>query len=155
MENKNDKLSNILFISSFGVIFIILLAFVLITIFEPFDKKKISQLPETSIEECLKEKGNSDNKYYCLIYTKDDVDNEFITEVVLAYYKAAKKDSSLLPIYVMEYSKQDAEKVAELLETVDADDKLPYMFIVNKTAVSTKFNTSSKINTELTAAMNK
>lgn len=155
MDNKESKVMGRIFIGTFIFIFLALTIFVLITLFEPFSKKKISQLPDTTIEECLKEAAGSSKKYYVLIYDPDDVDNEFINDVVINYYKAMKKDSSLNRIYVMDYSKEDATKVSELLEEVTSSDSLPFMFIVSNGSVSTKYNTSSKINNALVAAMTK
>ena len=151
--NKNDKLINTLFLISLGVIFIALVLVVLISIFEPFGVKKISQLPTTTISKCLTQE--KDKKYYCVIYDPNDPDNENIKQVLIDYNKAKKEKASLNSLYVIDYTKEDPEAVKQLLEKVESVDNLPYMFLVSSGSVSTKYDTSSKICNVLVEAMAK
>ncbi len=151
--NKNEKLINTIFIISLAVILLALTAVVLIEIFNPFGVKKISQLPDTTISQCLtKEK---DSKYYVLIYDPNDTDNENIKSVLIEYYQAQKKNESLNSLYVIDYTKESAESVKAIVSDVESVENLPYMFIVSSGTVSTKYNTSSKICNALVEAMEK
>ena len=154
-SSQNKTLINRIFYFSFILILVIAVAFTLISIFQPFTKKKISQLPKVTTETVLAKTGNSDSKYYVLVYDKNDVDNEIINKVVIEYFYKAKDDNKLLPIFVMDYNKQEASKVKELLDDIDDVSALPYMFIVEKGEIKTKYKYSSEINNTLITAMNK
>lgn len=142
-KTSNDKIINRIFVIMLIAIFVILALVVLGEVFKPFATKKLTQLPKTTIEECLTKKVTS--KYYCLMYDPNDSDNEQINKVVVEYYQARKADDTLNAIFIIDYTKEDPAVVKELLEKVESVDNMPYMFLVSSGAVSTKYDTSSKI----------
>ena len=160
-NSSNSKVMNIIYFSAFGVILLGLLIFVLITIFKPFDYKSINKLKHTTIENCLQENKNAkgkQSKYYLLVYAKDDDDNKNIEPMVLEYANYLKHHSKLtdtLPIYVLEYDESMASTLGQISAAAHTVDGMPLMFIVNEGAVSTTYETCSKINQALSDALDK
>lgn len=155
MQNKN--IINKVFYISLAAIFVIFLAVVLITIFRPFDYKKISHLKDTSFEQCLKKEktgGDKQKQYYVLIYQKDSKDIANIEEVVVKYANETRKNKELPEIYTLEYNSEIAEDLNELISALKDESDVPYMFIVSTSGtVSTKYDSCSSINNALIKKM--
>ena len=157
MENKKNTLVNRIFYLSFIVIFLIFVVVVLLSVFKPFEYKKLEQLKHTTVEECLEENINAagkQTKYYVLVYSNNDEENEQMLDAVLEYANFARKHKDASKIFVIEYDADILEALTGKVSSIKAEDDLPYMFIVNEKSVSTKYNTASKIANALEEAIN-
>ncbi len=148
MQNKNENLINKIFLIALPTIFIIVLAVVLITVFKPFDYRKISQLKDTTVSNCLNENYNAANKqknYYVLFYNDNDADNSLIEETVLKYANYAKGNKDAYKIFTLEVSEQDIQELTQKVNTITSLDNLPLLIEVKDGAVNNRYSTISKI----------
>ena len=156
MENKKSTLVTKIFYLSFIVIFLAFVVVVLLTIFKPFDYKELNQLKHTTVEKCLEENINAagkQSKYYVLVYSSNDNENEQMFDAVIEYANFAKSHKDVNKIFVIEYSEAIKEALASKVTAIKAEEDLPYMFVVNEKAVSTKYDNVSKIANVLTEAV--
>ena len=162
MKKENHNIINVIYVGAFIALFVGLLAFVLISVLKPFDYKKIERVKHTKIEECLNENTNAkgtQSKYYLLVYSKDDKDNENIEKQVLEYanyvkHHATQKD--IVPLYLLAYNESDIDTLKTISTSIEDVESMPIMFIVDGNKVtSTKYETCSKINKALYDALTK
>lgn len=158
MNKSNNKVMNIIYFSAFGLIFIGLLIFVLVSIFKPFDYKKLEKLKETTVEECLNENKNAkgtQSDYYLLVLEKDSLMNENIKGQVLEYANYVKhhKNSDAKPIYVVYYEEAKLEQFKTVSSKIESSANIPMMFLVKEGKASSTYETCSKINTTLESVL--
>ena len=123
MENKKNTLVNRIFYLSFIVIFLIFVVVVLLSVFKPFEYKKLEQLKYTTVEECLEENINAagkQTKYYVLVYSNNDEENEQMLDAVLEYANFAKKHKDASKIFVIEYDADILEALTGKVSSIKA-----------------------------------
>ena len=148
---KQKKAINIVYIASFGVIFLAVCIFLFFFLAKPFDIKKIDQVQTVTLDDYLSKQINSQGtqtQYYVLIYSSTSSENKNIEEALFDYLNYERKNPEAYNIYILHYDDSRAEEFKTLF-SVDTPEDLPVLFRVYNEKKSTTYSTTSKINTQL------
>ena len=161
-QEQNNKLglSMILFYVGLGLIVVAAIVFVWINIGEPFKISSLSEMKQTTYATYLDEKGykaeDNSNNYYIYIYSTKFKINDWYDDLVIEYANYARTHSDKYPIYGMNYDDAANKDILSVLGTATKEGTdIPGLILIKDKAISKKFYGWTKLNNELTAAMNK
>ncbi|MCI6508622.1 MAG: hypothetical protein MR465_03500 [Bacilli bacterium] len=155
---KQSNFSNIIFVTALAVITIFLAVFMFIMIGKPFVVKEYSDLKQLTVEN-YKTYDKKHTEYYVIVYNRNSEKDSEIKDIVIEYANYARTNSDALPIYAIDYVKNNgiADSSNLNISSSNLDTKLPALIRIKNGSVSSSDtkNTISTIKQELVSAMGK
>lgn len=155
---KQSNFSNIIFITALAVITIFLAVFMFIMIGKPFVVKEYSDIKQLTVEN-YKTYDKKHTEYYVIVYNRNSEKDSEIKDIVIEYANYARTNSDALPIYAIDYVKNNgiADSSNLNISSSNLDTKLPALIRIKNGSVSSSDtkNTISTIKQELVSAMGK
>lgn len=155
---KQSNFSNIIFVTALAVITIFLAVFMFIMIGKPFVVKEYSDLKQLTVEN-YKTYDKKHTEYYVIVYNRNSEKDSEIKDIVIEYANYARTNSDALPIYAIDYVKNNgiADSSNLNISSSNLDTKLPALIRIKNGSVSSSDtkNTVSTIKQELVSAMGK
>ena len=148
---KQKKAINIVYLASFGVIFLGVCIFLFFFLVKPFDIKKIDQIKEVTLDNYLSQQIDSkgtQTQYYVLVYSNESSEKTNIEESLFDYLNYERKNEEAYDVYVLYYDHARAEEFKTLF-SIDTPEDTPLLFRVYNQKKSTSYDTTSKINSQL------
>ncbi|MDY4052891.1 MAG: hypothetical protein SOY80_06065 [Bacilli bacterium] len=155
---KQSNFSNIIFVTALAVITIFLAVFMFIMIGKPFVVKEYSDIKQLTVEN-YKTYDKKHTEYYVIVYNRNSEKDSEIKDIVIEYANYARTNSDALPIYAIDYVKNNgiADSSNLNISSSNLDTKLPALIRIKNGSVSSSDtkNTVSTIKQELVSAMGK
>ncbi|MDD7314317.1 MAG: hypothetical protein PUH11_01155 [Bacilli bacterium] len=155
---KQSNFSNIIFVTALAVITIFLAVFMFIMIGKPFVVKEYSDIKQLTVEN-YKTYDKKHTEYYVIVYNRNSEKDSEIKDIVIEYANYARTNSDALPIYAIDYVKNNgiADSSNLNISSSNLDTKLPALIRIKNGSVSSSDtkNTISTIKQELVSAMGK
>lgn len=155
---KQSNFSNIIFVTALAVITIFLAVFMFIMIGKPFVVKEYSDIKQLTVEN-YKTYDKKHTEYYVIVYNRNSEKYSEIKDIVIEYANYARTNSDALPIYAIDYVKNNgiADSSNLNISSSNLDTKLPALIRIKNGSVSSSDtkNTVSTIKQELVSAMGK
>ena len=155
---KQSNFSNIIFVIALAVITIFLAVFMFIMIGKPFVVKEYSDIKQLTVEN-YKTYDKKHTEYYVIVYNRNSEKDNEIKDIVIEYANYARTNSDALPIYAIDYVKNNgiADSSNLNISSSNLDTKLPALIRIKNSSVSSSDtkNTISTIKQELVSAMGK
>lgn len=153
-NNKKASKLTYFYVSSFIVLFLALVIFLVLYWTKPFAYKTITSIPQVEASEALTKhvsESGSQTSYYVLIYNKDSYTNHLIEETVLEYANLVRtegKDSKLAKLYLLEYTAENEAAIKAFDSKIKDVNSCPILIKVSNQKVATGGldNTVSDIN---------
>ena len=160
-NNKVNKVSNfsgIIFLIALIAITLFLCVFVFISIGKPFVIKDVKKMQHVTVEN-YKTYDKKHTEYYVIVYNRNSEKDNEIKDIVIEYANYARTNSDALPIYAIDYVKNNgiADSSNLNISSSNLDTKLPALIRIKNGSVSSSDtkNTISTIKQELVSAMGK
>lgn len=155
---KQSNFSNIIFVTALAVITIFLAVFMFIMIGKPFVVKEYSDIKQLTVEN-YKTYDKKHTEYYVIVCNRNSEKDNEIKDIVIEYANYARTNSDALPIYAIDYVKNNgiADSSNLNISSSNLDTKLPALIRIKNGSVSSSDtkNTISTIKQELVSAMGK
>lgn len=148
---KQKKGINIVYLASFGIIFLGVCIFLFFYLVKPFDVKNIDQVKTVTLEDYLTKQIDSkgtQTQYYVLVYSSESSENQNIEETLFDYLNYEKDNPDAFNVYVLHYEHEKAEQFKTLF-SIDTPEDAPLLFRVNNQKKGTTYDTTSEINRQL------
>lgn len=148
---KQKKAMNIVYIASFGIIFLGVCIFLFFFLVKPFDIKKIDQVKTVTLENYLSKQvasNGTQTQYYVLVYSPESSENQNIEETLFEYLNYERKNADAYNVYVLYYDHAKADQFKSLF-SIDTPEDAPLLFRVYNQKKSTTYDTTSEINKQL------
>ena len=134
---KQSNFSNIIFVIALAVITIFLAVFMFIMIGKPFVVKEYSDIKQLTVEN-YKTYDKKHTEYYVIVYNRNSEKDNEIKDIVIEYANYARTNSDSLPIYAIDYVKNNgiADSSNLNISSSNLDTKLPALIRIKNGSVS-------------------
>lgn len=145
---KEGLTTNKIYMAALAIATVIFVIAVILVIIKPFEYRSFDKLQTITPEELTTKEidGSTKASYYVLIYEADNDENEMIGEKIVEYANYAKDNEDALPIFVLEYTKNNASAIeAKLPSSFDVSDEFPCLAKITSNKVAQVYPTVSTI----------